>query len=197
VPLALIDQLYAGLVAAEVPRFDGVRAPAWWRALLAVTYNTGLRAGTLFRLRMSDVDFGAHRLQVRAGANKSRKTFYVPLNATALAHLVTIRTDRELVFPWPFTRDWFYETFHRLQAAAAIPSDQHFGLHALRRTLATALYATSPAAAQLALGHSSVKTTEAFYVGQAAVVAPALDALPQPSAFAAAASALEAQTGAA
>lgn len=183
VPVELLNQLYAGLVAADIPRIDGFKPPAWWRALVVLAYNTGLRRGTLFKLRMADVDWERRSILVRPSANKSRKLFAVHLNEAAYQHLLAIRTDRELVFPWPFCQTHFDTTFYRLQYASGIPRAERFGLHALRRTLATALYESSPGAAQIALGHSDSRTTRVHYVAPNGIVARALDALPQPEAF--------------
>ena len=185
VPFEIIDQFYLGLVAAERPKIPGFRPSAWWRALIVLALNTGLRRRTLFGLKMSDVDWQSRRILIRPANNKSRKRFWMPLNETSFRHLIAIRTDRELVFPWNQDLHDFHKYFHRFQDAAGIPRPQHFGLHGLRRTLATMLYADSPGAAQMALGHSAMATTEAFYVSSG-IVATALDALPQPAAFAAA-----------
>ena len=186
VSLELLTQLYDGLVAAELPRLNGFRPSAWWRALIVLAYNTGLRRGSLFGLRMSDVDWQQQRLLVRRGNNKSKKLFAIHLNEPAMRHLSAIRTDRELIFPWPHDPRYFDAVFRRLQTAAGILRADQFGLHNLRKTLATALFEQgSPGAAQLALGHSAATTTERHYVAPSAIVSRALDALPQPAAFAA------------
>lgn len=179
----LLNQLYAGLVAAEAPKINGFKSSAWWRALIVTAYNTGLRRGTLFGLRVTDVDWTKRTILVRPANNKSRKRFATPLNETTIRHLSAIRTDREFLFPWPHCRRWFDTTFHRLQLSAGIPQSEHFGLHNLRKTLATMLYEASPGAAQIALGHSDSRTTQQHYVAPSAIVARALDALPQPEAF--------------
>jgi integrase len=107
------------------------------------------------------------------------------LNETAYRHLLAIRTDREMVFPFPHYFRTFYTHLHKLQAAAGIPKADHFGLHTLRRTLATSLAAEGKSgAAQFVLGHSAMATTEKHYIAQGGIVAAALDALPQPAAFA-------------
>jgi len=105
-----------------------------------------------------------------------------------MEHLRKIRTDRELVFPWPWRREAFYRQLHLLENAAGIPREDHFGLHNLRKTLATTLWADSPQASQLALGHAGSDVTIRHYVAREGIVAAALDRLPQPEAFVAAAS---------
>lgn len=180
-----LNQLYLGLVAAEKPRGFWFRPSAWWRALIVLALNTGLRRGTLFRIEMRHVDWEKRRLLIPAENNKSGKPFSVHLNEAAFNHLWKIRSDRDFLFSWPHHVRHFHAYFHKLQDAAGIQRADHFGLHNLRKTLATMLYEqSSPGAAQLALGHSAVSTTERHYVASSGIVAKALDALPQPAAFA-------------
>jgi len=178
-----LNAVYLAAVAMHRPRLPGIKPPAWWRCLLVVTFNTGLRNRTLFEMRMEYIDWTEHCLVLPRGVMKAHRKTVKHLNATALAHLQKIRTDRELVFPWPFSQVTFYRDFHRLQDAAGIPRERHFGLHALRDTLATNLWTVSPQAAQLALDHRSDRVTKEYYVCRALITRPALDALPQPSAF--------------
>ena len=184
VPADLLDFAYAATVAMERPRIEGIKPPAWWKALLAVAYNTQLRKRTLFEMKMSEVDWGHRCLNLPAQRLKSGKPKIVHLNDTALEHLKTIRTDRDLVFPFDASESTYYRCFHALLTAAAILRKEHFGLHDLRRTASTMLFQDSPQAAQYALGHSSLTTTMKYYVSGASIVQIALDKLPQPPAFA-------------
>jgi len=179
----LLGQVYTATVAMEEPRLPGVKAPGWWKALLAVAFNTQLRHRTLFEMRMDEIDFAHCLLNLPPARLKSHRRHIVHLNEVAMRHLLMIRTDRELVFPWHHSGLHFYRCFHRLQTAAGIPRKDHFGLHDLRRTAASALWEDSPAAAQYALGHRSISTTRDHYVNGTSIVARALDALPQPAAF--------------
>ena len=177
------DAVYEAARNMDVPRVDGIDAASWWRALLAVTYNTGLRRGTLFTTKMEHVNWERECLSLPARHMKSRRPQIVHLNPTALEHLQTIRTDRELVFPWPHSWRDYDRGFHRLQDLAGIPAADHFGLHSIRKTLATMLWEESPGAAQFALGHLSAETTRRHYVAGGGIVGRALDRLPQPEAF--------------
>ena len=170
----------------EVPVVPGIKPPAWWRALFIVAWNTGLRAGTLFSMRMDEIEWAKCRMVLPAERLKSRRPMIVHLNAAAMAAMRSIRTDRELVFPWkdPVTRWTFYRHLHRLETVAGIPEADQFGLHAIRRTVATALYEISPGAAQFALGHTTNDVTRKHYVDGGGLVARALDQLPQPDEFA-------------
>jgi len=178
-----LNDAYTAAVAMEEPRGLGFKAPAWWRALLVLAYNTGLRRRTLFELRMEWIDWDKRRIVVPPRSMKSKRFQVVHLNETAFRHLLAIRTSRELVFPWPATMRTFHQTMHRLEDAAGIPRREHFGLHDLRKTLATQLFATSAEAAQCALGHAGSNVTLRHYVAADRLVADALDQLEQPEAF--------------
>jgi len=167
-------------VAMDVPRTPGVKPPAWWRALLTVAWNTGLRRGSLLSMRFSDVDWKNARAVLPGSRMKSRRPIVVHLNAPAMEALRSIRTDRELVFPWPHHRRYFCTALHRLQTAAGIPTKEHFGLHTIRKTVATLLWEINPGAAQFALGHTTNAITKKHYVDGGKLVARALDQLPQP-----------------
>lgn len=166
-----------------IPEIAGVESPDWWRALLVVAYNTGLRRRSLFELRIADVDWRFHRVDLPPCRMKSRRAQTVHLNPTAMVHLERFKTDRVLVFPWPYNLRHFHTTFHRLQWDAGLPRKSHFGLSNLRKTCATTLWAQSPEAAQLVLGHVSIGTTQTHYVQGTDIAARALDGLPQPQAF--------------
>jgi hypothetical protein len=60
-----LDAVYASAVSAEYPRSEGVRPPAWWRALLVTAYNLGIRRRSLFLLRMSDVHWDRRCIVLR------------------------------------------------------------------------------------------------------------------------------------
>ena len=178
-----LDALYRSCVAMERPRIRGVKAPAWWRCLLVVAFNTGLRAGTLKSLRMSWIDWRDSRLVIPPERTKTGQGQVIHLTAAALDHLRSIRTDRDLVFPdWGGQRT-FYWRFHQLQDAAGIARPKHIGMHAIRKATATLLWEFDPQAAQLTLGHTTAATTRQHYVERGGIITRALDRLPQPAAF--------------
>ncbi len=179
-----LSAVYLATACMDRPRLPGIRPPAWWKAILVFLFNTGLRRGTVFRLHMNAVDWANATLTVPADSIKSRRTHVLPLNTSVIDHLRAIRTNRELLFPWPHgLLAPFYREWHRLLSAAGIPRADHFGFHDIRRTLATRLWVESPAAAQLVLGHVAVSTTIRHYVNGRNIVADALGSLAQPAAF--------------
>jgi integrase len=76
------------------------------KPMIIVSLNTGIRQGSLFRLRWSDIDFQEGILTVRAVNAKNEKMVHIPMNET-LTHTLTkwkeqTRGDGEkLVFPSP------------------------------------------------------------------------------------------------
>jgi len=183
VPLDRLADCYTAAVAMDVPRINGHRASLWWRVLLVTAYGTALRRRSLFELRWEWLDLNAGRGVIPSGSMKSRRPLVVYLNPTAVDHLRRFRDDRELVFPWPRGDRNFDTCFHRLQDAAGIPRADHFGLQSVRRLSATMLWQGNPSAAQFALGHTQMSVTQRSYVDGGALVAQALNALPQPEAF--------------
>ena len=88
VSLRYLSDCYLAAVAMEVPRVAGIKPPAWWRALLTVAWNTGLRRGTLFSMRWDEVDWKARRLVLPAARMKSRRPMVVHLNERRLSPYV-------------------------------------------------------------------------------------------------------------
>ncbi len=133
---------------------------------------------------MTDIDWQGKQLVIPAKRMKAGRDHIVPLNETAMKHLRKTRTDREYILPLTVgDLHTFHKWFHKLQDLAGIPRPEHFGLHAIRRTMATHLWENNPEAATLALGHVAAAITRRHYVKGADIVARALDALPQPEAF--------------
>jgi integrase len=183
IPLEVLDCVYDSCASMDWPWIPGVKPPQLWKALLAIAYNTSLRRRSLFELRWDEVDLPGRRLLLPPKRLKQRKRQVVPLNTVAYDHLIGIRTDRELVFPFPGSPGMFNRHFYALQAIAGIPIKERFGLQEIRQTSATILWEDSPQAAQYALGHSRAQVTRRFYVAGNGLVARARETMPQPKSF--------------
>jgi integrase len=187
VELDVLGKVYAMAGKMRYPKVDGIDPGDWWRALLAVAYNTGIRRRTIFELRMDDINWDRRLLDLPPERLKAHRGEVIHLNDTAFGHLAQIRGDRDLVFPlpggFPGGLRSYGRQLHRLQDLAGIPRLNHFGLHNLRKTCGTQLVRHSAAAAQLALGHASFAVTKRHYISAEGFVAEALDKLPQPTAF--------------
>jgi integrase len=76
------------------------------KPMIIVSLNTGIRQGSLFRLRWSDIDFQEGILTVRAVNAKNEKTVHIPMNETLKQTLAKWKEQTEgdgekLVFPSP------------------------------------------------------------------------------------------------
>jgi integrase len=179
----LLSACYEAAGSMETPRGFGVDPPAWWRALLVVTYNVGLRRRTLFAMEWRHVDFREGTLRLPAEIMKSRKRLLLPMNDIVRRHLLAIRSDEEKVFPRPFSRERFGFYFRQLQATAGVMGNEKFGLHTLRKTCATTLFQEDAQAAQLMLGHAAISVTQSHYINAVAALRDSVSRMPQPKGF--------------
>jgi integrase len=168
-----IVAVYHAAVSFYGPRVPGIESSAWWQALIVTALYTGLRRGSLLGQKMADWD--SSRGLLFPSKMKRKKKLAIELPEVVTAHLERIRTHRENLFPWPHHLSYFHTRFERLRHAAGIPQERAFGLHGLRRTFATNLFEINPGAAQMALGHNSIRTTVAHYVRGQGVVKKAVD----------------------
>lgn len=162
-PAAHIVALYHACEHARLPRVDGVKPSALWQALLATMCSTSLRIGQLVSTPMDAVKWDEGLLILPAHVCRKSKTEEPkPLHPFALQRLLAIRGTRERLFPFwprPHSKRTIYLELHRLQTLAGVP---HFAFHGMRRYVLTYLSQLSPAAAQLAAGHSSYETTKIY-----------------------------------
>jgi integrase len=117
------------------------------------------------------VEWEERRLRLPGALLKGRKMLVLPLPQIVVDHLEPIRREDGPDFDWPHTEEFFRRCFHQLQAKAGVAQ---FGLHSLRRTAITKLWAKSPAAAQLLAGHCSPIITRMHYVNVQEVLADAM-----------------------
>jgi integrase len=185
VSVEVLDAIYVAAEQMERPRLSFASPAEFWRAFLVLIFNTGVRRGTLLKLRVGDVDVEAARLAVSADRMKARRAHAMPLNETALRHLGPLlgRDAGEILFPGGCV-ETICNWFGKLQALAGIAEADRFGLHALRRTNATILWEAEPAAAALMLGHANGRTTAKHYVNKKGILARAVERMPQPRSFA-------------
>lgn len=172
-PLAPSDVLRL-IEAPDVSTYRGLRD----RAMLSVTYASGLRASEVVSLRLGDLDLARG---VLAAFGKGGKRRLVPVGDVALEHLTAylrVRADREatkpskkrrpsaLVFPSPqgrsLTRQAFWKIIRRHAMRAGVASKVH--PHQLRHSFATHLLSGGAdlRSVQAMLGHADVSTTEIY-----------------------------------
>lgn len=155
---------------ARVPIVDGCEPAAIWRALIATICSTSLRIGQLNATPMASLHL-PQRLLILPDSicQKSKTEEPHPLHSLAVRELLAIRGERRRLFPlWKLrptdtdtrhSKNTIYAEAHRLQRLAGVDP---FGFHDLRAAVLTKLSAISPAAAQLAAGHSAYATTQLY-----------------------------------
>lgn len=138
------------------------------KALLALTYSSGLRVGEVVRLKLEDVDIGRRTLRVKQG--KGRKDRYTLLSEQAFAIVQTYvqqhkpktwlfpgqRTDRHL------TERSAQKLFEQALLSSGIPKKA--SIHSLRHSFATHLLegGIDLRYIQELLGHQSPRTTQRY-----------------------------------
>jgi hypothetical protein len=157
----------------------GIPPPRYWLSLVCVTYNTGERKGAIFKVMQPPPAADSIHFPPATRKGKKRGTT-VHLNQYAREAINAIRSDRELLFPWPHSPRHFYTVWWKLLKRAGIPESRWFGLHGLRKATCTEISAYSPMGAQLVMGHSDGTLLEKHYVNKR-IKRDALERLPQPS----------------
>lgn len=184
-----IEGLLASCYTANVhwPKLDGVAIGDWWMSRILGAFYTGERRDAMHRACYRDIK--GEMLTFRAKTRKRRqKSLTAWLHPELLRMIEQIRTPRELiwefrtygrnkVYHWPSNAGSFEDAFRAICREAGIPDERQFGIHGIRRSLATALTeAGHPWEAQQALGHSDSAVTDMYRNPQ--LVAKAVRALP-------------------
>lgn len=147
----------------------GVPTEQWWRALIVLLYYTGLRIGTAMRLEWSMVQGEWLVAPPRIKKRRKGKKQFLPQEVRDMIEPLR-RGVSPLIFYYP---NWIEKdgaqrsmrrTFELRLEKAGLPEHRQFGFHGFRKAHATELALTNPLAAQLSLGHSSMKTTQDHYV---------------------------------
>lgn len=165
------------------PVLDWVAAPVWWRSLITLAYNTGLRIGTLLELRFDwlRVDELGSWVDVPDWAYKTEEARSFYLNRWALAAIEAMGTPYQgPIFSWPYDQTWLHKVRRKLFAQAGLSSmrSDGNGFHGLRKAFVTELTKINAAAAKMAAGHARDITID-YYTAQIVMV-EAMNQLPQP-----------------
>ncbi len=152
-----------GLSSGKGQQVSGIDRGRYFHAILLVVYWTGLRAGTLLKLKRQDCDLETGWLSARGKDMKNRRGKRYRLGPDAIEAVRQIwLPERELLFPWPHRPYWFHQQIRRIMEAAGVTSSRATmtRLHKLRRTFATLIAAKKGvAAASEMLGHSNLDVT--------------------------------------
>jgi integrase len=153
--LEAASRIYPGRTAQGIP------IGKLWRAIVLVLWYTGLRRGTLLKLRPADVDLQNGWLTVPAAAMKNRTGKRYKLGPDAIEALADIwDPNRARLFPlrWERAADHFRAVLKLAGIQTSGGSMSMF--HRFRRTVATLVAVKKGLhAAMELLGHSSIEVT--------------------------------------
>mgnify|MGYP001564619267 CR=1 FL=1 len=161
----------------------GLPAGFFWRSLILVLFDTGLRATAAWSLRQAEVDLAERTMYVRAETQKHRADQllrFSPQTGDALAEIW--QPARALLFPWDRSQRTRYLEFDRLLQRAGLPHGPRDKFQRIRRTTATLgrhYGAAQGFDATAQLGHSSDAITRRHYLAPMFSI-QAADVLPRP-----------------
>ena len=138
------------------------------KAILMITYSSGLRLGEVSSLRVSDIDSGRMLIHIRkAKGNKDRYTILSPVALDILRVYYRQYKPREWLFEGrircnSISNRTVQEVFN--QALRKAQLHKKAGIHSLRHSFATHLLeqGVSLPVIQQILGHKSLKTTSGY-----------------------------------
>lgn len=143
----------------------------WWRTLLALFWETGMRRGEMLALEWSGVDFDRRSVTVAPVHTKSKRVKQFNFGDLADQYLRLLATYGATghVFRWQHETARLNDALGDIQRAAGIDSTRrNLKFHAIRRTVGETtaeLYGLT--AVQYKLGHSSAAITAKHYAGAA------------------------------
>jgi integrase len=178
-----LDEISAWIEAAKTakaPRIRGLSPARWWKALILFTYNSGLRIGSVMRLRWSMLEGNVLNIPGRDFKGGYDKQFVLSAPALeAIEPLRKLEMKFPKIFPWNYELHYLQVVRCKMMGVSRIPLGRRYGFHALRKAHASFLSQINPFIAQASLGHTSLKTTLDSYIRPGSMV-DALNNLPQP-----------------
>jgi len=137
------------------------------KAMIALTYSTGIRISELINLSINDID--SKRMVIFIKDAKGNKDRYVPLSKFALAYLrkyYKIYKPKLYLFEGQNGNPYSTSSFNKFLKAAAKKANHinRISAHTLRHSFATHLLEEGAdlRTIQVILGHNSSKTTEIY-----------------------------------
>ena len=144
----------------------GLPAGKWFRALMLTGYWTGLRRGSLWSIRLCDVDLDKRWLFTPGDTMKNRVGKPFRLGVDAVEAIREIHSDRDMLFPLDINPTTFQKYMRRIIKRAGLPKSRRRActqMHKLRRSVATiATIKRGINAASDLLGHSSLEITRRY-----------------------------------
>lgn len=137
----------------------------YFKPMVLVALNTGMRRNALFSLRWEDIDFQAGTIFLRADAAKSKKHMIIPMNATVRETLTAWKEqekkDSGLVFANPLTGKKFDNCNNSWKSLLKAAGIEKFRWHDMRHDFASRLVMNGVDlnTVRELLGHSDIKMT--------------------------------------
>lgn len=137
----------------------------YFKPMVLVALNTGMRRNALFSLRWEDIDFQAGTIFLRADAAKSKKHMIIPMNATVRETLSAWKEqekkDSGLVFANPLTGKKFDNCNNSWKSLLKAAGIEKFRWHDMRHDFASRLVMNGVDlnTVRELLGHSDIKMT--------------------------------------
>lgn len=183
--LEQFDAMYRSADKAELPTGIGTcPIGVWWRAALAIYWETGIRRCELLAIEWRNVDLSRRFFIIPAGGTKSRRPkvcTYGELTERCLRVLKEHATG-EAVFVWTHDMSGLNRSLDKIKVAAGIPDRKHLSFHSARRAVGNETaerYGLD--VAQAKLQHSSAAVTAKHYAASAQKARAAKAEMPIPA----------------
>lgn len=136
------------LASAQCSRglIAGLPARLWMTSLMLVLYDCGGRIGQVRKTRPQDISLEGRWINLRAATNKTHRGGLRELAEQTVDSLRPIWScERELVWPWPFSREALDKRLRKILKAAGVAYGRDRGglWHKFRRTSGTLIEAAN------------------------------------------------------
>ena len=149
----------------------------WWAAIILFTYNTGLRREAILAFRRSYIIADTWAI-IPAQDSKTATPYRIYLNAAA-RDIITALPTGDILFPFNASPTTLDRQRRAIAAYAGVPD---YGLHGIRRTLATELkhLPGGETVARIMLGHAPLDVSDRHYADYEQLIPAVMEKLPQP-----------------
>lgn len=142
----------------------GLPASTFWLAVIAIEWDTGMRAAELLALEWQWLDLDSGWLTVPAEARKGKSCDWAyGLSSDTMTLLRGFARARGRILNWSLDKSRFYQHWKTLLEAASLPANRYTKTQCLRRSFASWLKSSGEDATE-ALGHGSATVTKRAYL---------------------------------
>ncbi|KKK52807.1 hypothetical protein LCGC14_3101200, partial [marine sediment metagenome] len=118
-----VDEIERILAAARLAPGTIAEVPAcrWWPSIVLACFDSGARIGAIRQVQSDDIRLADRGMVLRAQTQKDRRARWCSLHDQTIAACAAIYADsRELMWPWPHTREWLDQSFKRILSQAGV-----------------------------------------------------------------------------